>query len=162
YGEARPSRCVELWFGVGDDVRIAARNLGKAPTFTAIAIATLAIGIGANLTTFSLLNAVLLRPLAPLDPDRVVRVAGRTVTGRPAGRFAFLDFRDLRARPTRLSDPAGVTLAAFVCEADNQTDQILGEVTTGLYLSLLGVPMARGRTLTEIDDRAGSPPVVVV
>jgi len=161
-GGPEPSHFAELWLGVGHDVRIAARNLRNAPTVTAIAIATLAVGVGTNLTIFSMVNAALLRPLAPHDPDRVVRVAGRTVTGRPARRFSYLDFRDLRARSTTLSDLAGVTLVAFVCETDDGTDQIIGEVTTGSYLSLLGVPIARGRTLTEIDDRAQSPPAVVI
>jgi len=150
------------WRGGAQEVRFAARLLARSPVFAAIAIATLAIGIGATLTIFSLIDAVLLRPLAPRDPAHVVRISGRTVTGRPTRRFSFPDLQDYRRQARSLSDVAGVTLVPFVLEADNRTDQIIGEVASGSYLPLLGVPIAYGRTLTEADDRDASSPVVVI
>ncbi len=75
------------WSGYWQDVRIALRHLRKSPGFTIVAVTMLAVGIGVNTTVFSLMNAVLLRPLALRDSDRVVRVVVRSTTGgaqRPA------------------------------------------------------------------------------
>jgi predicted permease len=144
------------------DVRVAARQLAKAPGFTAIAVVTLALGIGANVTIFSLVKAVLLRPLASYEPDRVVRVTGRTVTGAPVGRFSFLDFADYRARTRTLTALNGANLATFILDADHQTDQILGEIVSGGYLSMLGARPVAGRTLADADDRADAQPAAVI
>jgi predicted permease len=158
----RPAGPTRLFAGFLDDVRVAARGLRKAPGFTAIAVVTLGVGIGANVTIFSLANAVLLRPLASYEPDRVVRISGRWVNGAPVGRFSFLDFADYRAQSTALADLNGANLATLLLAADNRTDQILGEVVSGRYLSMLGARLVAGRALTDADDRAGAPPVAVI
>ena len=69
------------------DLRYGWRLLLRRPGFTAVAIVTLGIGIGANITVFSLVNAVLLRPLASYEPERVVRVVARTSAGAAVSRF---------------------------------------------------------------------------
>jgi predicted permease len=161
----RPSNRARLsspFTGFLGDTRMAARQLRKAPGFTAVAIATLGVGIGANVTIFSLANAVLLRPLASYEPDRVVRITGRWVNGAPVGRFSFLDFTDYRARAGTLADLNGANLATLLLAADNRTDQLLGEVVSGRYLSMLGARFVLGRALTDADDRAGAPPVAVI
>ena len=103
-----------------------------------MAIVTLGVGIGANVTIFSLANAVLLRPLASFDADRVVRVSGRAANGASVARFSFLDFSDYRAGARTLTELNGANLATLLLAADNRTDQILGEVVSGRYLSMLG------------------------
>ena len=151
--------------GWAQDVRLAARHLRKAPGFTFVAVAMLAVGIGANTTIFSLMNAVLLRPLAAREPDRVVRVVARSGTGAAgasARRFSFPDFVDYRERTTTLEDLSGVNLATFLFTADNRTDQLIGEIASGHYLSLLGAQAAQGRLLVGADDAPGAPPVAVI
>jgi predicted permease len=158
----RPARRWHPLAGLLGDVRSAARHLRKAPGFTAVAIVTLGVGIGANVTIFSLANAVLLHPLASNEPDRVVRVSGRWVNGAPVARFSFLDFSDYRSQNTTLSDLNGANLATLLLAADNRTDQMLGEVVSGRYLAMLGARVVAGRALADTDDRAGAAPVAVI
>ena len=139
------------------DLRYGWRLLLRKPGFTTVAVLTLGVGIGATITIFSLMNAVLLRPLTPDEPDRVVRLASRTATGRAATRFSFSfpDFADIRERATTLADLSGANLGTFILSADNRTDQILGEIVSGRYLAMLGARMtAGGRSATRTIVRA--------
>jgi len=150
---------------ISQDVRYGWRSLTRSPGFTLVAIATLAVGIGANTTIFSLMNAVLLRPLAAHDPERVVRIVATTGTGAAgasARRFSFRDFTDYRERTATIEDLSAVNLATFLLEADNRTDQLLGEIASGRYLSLLGARTVRGRLLNESDDAPEAPPAAVI
>ena len=146
------------------DLRYGWRLLVRKPGFTTIAVLTLGVGIGSTTTIFSLMNAVLLRPLASYEPDRVVRLAGRSATGRATTRFSFSfpDFAEIRERSTLLTGLSGVNLGTFILNADNRTDQILGEIVSGSYLSMLGARMSAGRALNDADDRPGANPVVVI
>lgn len=144
------------------DLRYGWRLLLRTPGFTAVAIVTLGIGIGANLTVFSLVNAVLLRPLASYEPDRVVRVVASTGAGAAVSRFSYLDYLDLREQSHAFSDLSAVSLGTFVVTSDNTTEQILGEIASGRYLSMLGATMTEGRTLTSEDDRASAAPAIVI
>ena len=165
-GARRRSRRAAIEFaGLAHDARIAVRRLAAAPGFTAVAVATLAIGIGANTTIFAVVNAVLLRPLGARDPDRVVRILARSGTGAAgasARRFSVADFDDYRARTTTIEALSGVNLATFVLAADNGTDQILGEIVSGGYQALLGARAAQGRLLADADDRREAPLVAVI
>src|SRR6185295_2594318 len=123
-------RTVEM---LTQDLRYGWRLLVRKPGFTAVAVLTLGVGIGANITVFSLMNAVLLRPLASYEPDRVVRLGARSATGRAVTRFSFSfpDFADIRERSTMLTDLSGANLGTFILSADNRTDQLLGEIVSG-------------------------------
>ncbi len=167
-GPTRPTRptrpSVDL-SGWADDVRIAVRHLRKSPGFAIVAITMLAVGIGANTTIFSLMNAVLLRPLTAHEPDRVVRIVARVGTGAAgaaARRFSFRDYTDYRERTTTLDDLSGVNLATLLLTADNRTDQLIGEIASARYLSLRGIRVSQGRLLTDADDRPAAPPVAVI
>jgi len=153
------------WSGFGQDLRIALRHLRKSPGFTIVAVTMLAVGIGANTTIFSVMNAVLLRPLAAQEPDRVVRIVARIgsgAVGAAARRFSYRDFVDYRDRSTTLEDLSGVNLATLLLTADNRTDQLIGEIASARYLPLRGIRVSQGRLLTDADDRPEAPPVAVI
>jgi predicted permease len=161
-GQAPPFLDLSGWV---QDVRIAVRHLRKSPGFAIVAIAMLAVGIGANTTIFSLMNAVLLHPLAAHEPDRIVRIVARVGTGAAgaaARRFSFRDYADYRERTTTLDDLSGVNLATLLLTADNRTDQLIGEIASARYLSLRGIRVSQGRLLTDADDRPAAPPVAVI
>jgi predicted permease len=160
---ARPIWPTRFTLGWAQDVRIALRHLRKSPGFTIVAVTMLAAGIGVNTTVFSLMNAVLLRPLASRDSDRVVRVVVRSTTGGASGRrFSGPEFNDYRERATTLEDLSAVNLATFGLDADGRTDQLLGEIVSGRYLSLLGIRATQGRLLVDTDDKPGSAPAAVI
>jgi predicted permease len=164
-GAARPARSRRPFSGFNHDVRIALRHLRKAPGFTVVAVIMLAVGIGANTTIFSITNAVLLRPLASLEPERVVRVVARTGTGAAgaaARRFSYRDFVDFRDRSTGFEQLCGVNLATMLMEADRRTDQLIGEIASGEYLSVRAIRPAQGRLLTAADDTPSASPVAVI
>jgi len=144
------------------DLRYGWRLLLRKPGFTVVAIATLGIGIASNLTVFSLVNAVLLRPLAAYRPDRVVRVMATTSAGAPVSRFSFPDYADMREQSKSFAQLSAANLGTFVVTSNNATEQIVGEIVSGQYLSMLGARMQEGRTLTSDDDRASAPPVTVI
>ncbi|MBI3401063.1 MAG: ABC transporter permease [Acidobacteria bacterium] len=158
---ARPPRRFHVT-GWLNDVRASARHLLRAPAFTVLSVATLAAGIGANVTIFALANAVLLRPLASYQPDRVVRLAGRTPSGAPVSRFAFADFSEYRSRSATLADIVAVNQSGFMLSADSRRDEILGEVVSARYLRLLGARIAIGRGLDDADDLASAAPTAVI
>jgi predicted permease len=161
----RPTWPTRLTMGWSQDVRIAARQLRKSPGFTMVAVTMLAVGIGTNTTIFSVMNAVVLRPLATREPDQVVRIVARMGTGAAgaaARRFSFRDFADFRERTTTLEDLSGVNLATLLLTADNRTDQLIGEIASARYLPLRGIRVTQGRLLTDADDRPAAAPVCVI
>jgi putative ABC transport system permease protein len=135
------------------DTRIAMRTLRKNPAFALTAIVTLALGIGATTAIFSVVNAVLLRPLPYRQPDRLAVVWGdlrnRNVTNFP---MSPADFRDLRADAHAFQDLAGVSTFRQPLAGDGfEPEQVtVGGVTTNFF-SLLGAHMALGRDFTAAD-----------
>ena len=152
------------------DIRFGFRMLSKNPGFTAIAILTLALGIGANTAIFSLLNQVLLRRLPVKDPQRLVVLKspgpkqGRVWSdGDDSETFSYPLYKGL-AKNSSVFD--GV-LARFQFDASianhGQTDRGSGELVSGNYFEILGVRPALGRLLSTADDDAsGAHPVVVL
>jgi predicted permease len=155
---------------VWQDVRYGLRMLGKNPSFTAIAVLTLALGIGANTAIFSLLNQVLLRRLPVRNPDELVMLKspgpkrGHVWSdGDDSEIFSYPLYKGL-AKNASVFD--GV-LARFQFAANianrGQTDRGSGELVTGNYFDVLGVRPALGRVLTPADDDVqGAHPVLVL
>ena len=141
----------------------AVRGLLKRPGFAAVAVATLALGIGANTAIFSIVNAVLLRPLPYPDAGRLVRVRGRDVGTHQFGNISPMDFLDLRARTRRLA-----RLAAFNNYADatltgsGQPERIVGTRVTADFFSVLETPPRIGRDFRSDDDVPGATPVAIL
>lgn len=145
------------------DLRYAIRNLRNRPTVTIAAIASLAIGIGANTALFSVWNAALLRPLGIRDPGRVFALGYQT--GLPQGTLAEFDFPAFRAMRDESAPQLG--LAGFEYEpVDIATEagvaSAQGALVTGNYFRLLGVQPILGRDFAPEEDRASGAPAVAV
>ena len=135
------------------DVRYSIRSLLKRPGFAAVAIITLALGIGANTAIFSVINAVLLRPLSYEQPERLVTF--RSNQSAP-------DLADVLAATGTLTKVGGEVLAPLAYTAGAEPIQIqIGQVT-GSYFDTLGVNAERGRYITPDDDKNGGAFVVVL
>jgi putative ABC transport system permease protein len=135
------------------DLRYAWRRLGHAPAFAIAAVLTLALGIGANTAMFSVVRAVLLRPLPYPDPDRLLRV--RRGSSAP-------DLRDLAEQGRSFEGFAGYRPQFFDLPGEPLAERLDGLLVTGDAFRLLGTAPARGRVLTAADDRVGAEKVVVV
>jgi hypothetical protein len=137
---------------VNTDFKFALRTLRKSPSFTAIALLTLALGIGANATVFSVLEAILLRPL-PIDGPGQVFFLETTSGGLTQ---SVPDYRDLKTRLTTFSDLAGYRISPMALQSDAGAERVWGYLATGNYFDLLGVRPALGRLFAAARWSAGS------
>lgn len=143
------------------DVRQAFRTMGKAPGFTAVAVLTLALGIGVNAAIFSFIDAVMLRPLPYQDPDRLVAIwefedgTGQRGAVAPAN---VADYRTVEG----LAAIAGYATASRSLTGDGPPEGHVVEEVTRNYFDVLGVPPALGRTFTAEEDTANGPRVVII
>jgi putative ABC transport system permease protein len=145
------------------NIRYALRALAKSPGFAAVAILTLALGIGANSAIFSVVNSVLLQPLSYLDPDRLVELEGTS----PHGNFdaASIPKFNIWNHQTEVFD----SVAAYdfsgpginLTEGD-RPEQLKGIHVSKDYFRVFGAPMALGRTFSADEDRPGGPAVAVI
>ncbi|MGH9741316.1 MAG: ABC transporter permease, partial [Candidatus Acidiferrum sp.] len=169
-----------LW----QDIRYGLRMLGKNPGFTAVAVATLALGIGANTAIFSLVNAIMLQSLPVRDPQQLV-VPRWSAHGEPQ-KIGSSSFGDCRATRFSAQESEGCSfsypmfkvireekdlfsnVAAFAGPAEldlsgnGSASMAEGELVSGDYFETLGVRPALGRTLEAADEAVGAPPVVVL
>jgi predicted permease len=162
------------------DLRYGARILAKSPGFTAVAALSLALGIGANTSIFTLIDAVLLKTLPVREPERLVTFfwaakdwpeAAKSMTGsswRDAGKstgtsLSYPAFEQIRARNTTLSAVfafAGIGRATVA--VDGQAAHANGQMVSADYFTGLGLQPAAGRFLTTDDDKEGAPGVAVI
>jgi putative ABC transport system permease protein len=143
------------------DVRYAIRLLLKRPGFALVAILTLALGIGATTSIFTVVEAVLLRPLPFPDPDRLVQVR---ITGQRGGDFPLPD-TDFLA--WRTSNDAAERVAIFDVEAVNVTgigepERLSGAIVSDQFFRLLGVAPEIGRLFEDGEDRPGAPRAAII
>ena len=146
------------------DLRYAIRMLLKSPGFTLVAILALGLGIGANTAIFSVVNAVLLRPLPYPQPDQLVMLRERTSTF-PNGSVSYPNFLDWQAGQRSFTDLALVRRESFnfaTVAGDAAPDRIDGGRVTSNFFTILGLKPLIGRDLTEADDQPGSAPVVLI
>ena len=149
------------------DLKYGARLLVKAPGFTIVAVLSLALGIGANTTIFTLINAVLLHPLPVQDPSQLVSV-WTTDDRNQNGGFGFLQTSPLNYRDYRDKNGAFSGLAAHqflplsISGGTGEPQQIFGEITSGNYFELLGAKPLIGRTFTPEEDRTPGAALVAV
>ncbi len=143
------------------DLRYGLRVLAKNPGFTAVAVLTLAIGIGANTAIFSVVNAVLLRPLPFRDPAALCLVTERMPTIPVLGP-SYLNFQDWRAQTHTFDDIAAARLTPFTMSGSGQPERVQGQMASASLFPLLGVTAIQGHTFTPDEDRAGGPPVALI
>jgi putative ABC transport system permease protein len=142
------------------DLRYAFRMLAKNPGFTTVAVITLALGIGANTAIFSVVNAVLLRPLAMEDPSRVVYMQEQwkgIFPGLSVGNFA-----DVQRQSTSLTKLCASNDASFNLATSEAPERVQGEYATADYFSTFGVQPIAGRVFTADEDKPGHGQVVVI
>ena len=135
------------------DLRYALRSLGKNPAFTAIAVITLALGIGANTAIFSVVNGVLLRPLPYPDPARLVTLKSNQ---------SAPDLQDIQAQSQSFESLGGATLQAADYSGGAEPVQIELGLVAGDFFKVLGAGTTLGRTITAEDDRFDGARVVVL
>jgi predicted permease len=144
------------------DLRYGVRLMARTPGVALAAIVSLGLGIGANSAIFSLLNAVLLRPMPVASPDAVVAVYTSDYSSTKYGSSSYPDYLDFRQRTAVLAGLAAYQLRPLSMNAGADTEMAFAELVSGSYFPVLGVGAARGRVLTDQDDRPGAAPVAVI
>ena len=135
------------------DLRYTFRMFARSPGFTAIVVATLALGIAANTAVFSVVSAILLRPLPGIsEPDRLVSLF-RVQNGQTFDNMGYPDYRDYRDRNQALAGLAAHCAVALSFNSGTP-ERLIGDLVTGNYFDVLDVRPAAGRLLVEDDDSA--------
>jgi predicted permease len=143
------------------DLRFGMRMLRKNPTFTGVAVLTLALGIGATTAIFSLVSAMLLRPLPAAHPAQLVAMYSH-VTGRPANDWSYPQYRQLRDSGIfqDVAAQSGLDLSVTI---GTRAELLWANIVSESYFSLLGMKPALGRLFQESDDRGrGSDAILVL
>ncbi len=137
------------------DLRYALRGLRRTPTFTFVALGTLALCIGANSAMFSVVNGVLLRPLPFPDSDKIVRVwSGESLTARQI---------DGITRQAKTYDAlAGASPTSLTLTGIGTPELVPATIVGAQHFSVFGVPPVAGRPFDEADSRSGAPPVAIL
>jgi predicted permease len=145
------------------DIQYALRTLAKAPSFTAVAVLTLALGIGANTSIFSVVDAVLLRPLPFAHPERLVYLTGKFPLGDTAG-ISPPDYLDYRARNHTFED---LSVLSYYAGSSNLSGvshpvQVRAALTSWNLFDALGLRPIYGRSFVPADEQTDEPRVVIL
>ena len=144
------------------DVRYALRMLRKSPGFTAVAILTLALGIGVNATVFSIVNGILFRGLSVPHPSGMVSF-GFAYKGYQGFTSSYLDLQDVQRQADRLVDLFAYQMGTDGLTVGNHTDRIVTNYVTGNYFDVLGIKPALGRLIAPGEGKPGGyDPTVVL
>jgi putative ABC transport system permease protein len=143
------------------DLRYGARMLRKNPGFTAIAVLTLALGIGANTAIFSVVSAVILRPLPYANPQQLIVLRETTQSVGPHSP-SYPDFLDWRKQSRSFSQMAAINNREFNLSGVAQPENISGYVVSANCLSMLGVRPFLGRDFLPSEDAPGTAPIVLL
>jgi len=145
------------------DLRYGIRGLARSPGFTAVAILTIALGIGVNSTIFSLVNAVLLKPLPVHRSEELVDVYGHSATSTNHDANSYPNFLDYKAQTETLSGMMAYTNFFANLSVEGSSELVIGEIVSEDYFSLLGVRPGLGRAFSPEEFREiGASPVVIL
>jgi predicted permease len=143
------------------DLKYGVRMLFKSPGFTLVAVLSLALGVGANTAIFSLINAVLLRPLPVTDAQSLASVS--TTDQRNPGNLpvSHLNYKDLRAQNAVFTDMGAFTFAQVNYSTGRESEQIVAQVVSSNYFSLLGTQPVMGRGFLPEEEEKATPVAVI-
>lgn len=158
--ESREARGVNFMDEMLQDLRYGQRVLRKSPSFAIVAVLTLALGIGATTAIFSVVNAVLLRPLAVEEPSRVMFL--QELWKGSGVDVSVGNFNDIRKQNSSFSETSSSHSASFNLETQGIPERIDGEMVTFDYFATFGVQPIAGRVFTIDEDKPGHAPVIVV
>jgi putative ABC transport system permease protein len=159
----RDRRGIPLLENLARDLCFSARMLRRNPGFTAVAVLTLGLGIGANTAIFSVVNAVLLRPLPFPQSDRLVLVwATNKETGNTADVASYPDFEEWRARSRSFERMAAFTTRGVTLAGGGQAELVAAVQATPGFFETLGVAPALGRTFRPEESEEGAPHVALL
>lgn len=145
------------------DIRYGIRGLWKRPAFTAVAVITLALGIGANAAIFSVVNAVLLKPLRFKDPEKLVIVwEEASFAGFPQNTPAPANYADWKAQAQSFEGMAATASLSFNITGDGDPERVEARGVTADFFPLLGIPPSIGRSFSPEEDTPGTNKVAVL
>jgi predicted permease len=145
------------------DVRYAVRMLLKSPSFTVLAILTLALGIGASAAIFGVVNGFYLRPLPGKDNSNLEVIAIRHPGNSDPHGPSFLDFQDYRANSNAFSEMAAYNMDFVGVRADNRSDRVFANYVTGNFFATLGLQPALGTLIFPGEpDKSPAPPALII
>jgi putative ABC transport system permease protein len=144
-----------------NDLRYALRTLRNNPGFAAVTILTLALGIGANTAIFSVINAVLLRPL-PFGTPNQLCVITESLPSVPVVGPSYQNFQDFRDRAKSFSAMSATRITTLTVTGAGEPERLPAQMTSAAMFPLLGVSARMGRTFAPEEDRAGGPQVVLL
>jgi putative ABC transport system permease protein len=157
----RDMRRTEYLSELRDDTRFAFRHLFKHPGFTAVAVLTLALGVGATTAIFSAVRAVVLRPFAYAEPERVFLV-GETFGQFPMASVSAGNYVDWREQTKSFDHFAAVQYGSFNLDGTEEPERVFGAYTTHDFFATFGAQPAIGRVFTAEEDQPGREQVVVL
>jgi hypothetical protein len=165
--ETRRAAGLGLFDDMRSDVRFALRSFRRTPGFTAVAVLTLAVGIGANTAIFSAVDALLLRPLPFPEPERlmIVNITAPERNGRPASEeisWSYPKFETLRDIQTIYSNLTAFLTTQFTVRIDDDAVREFGQFIDSRYLPTLGLTPALGRNFLPQEDYLGGPRIALV
>jgi predicted permease len=157
--DARGTRWLEdLW----QDLRYALRTLRQKPGFAVVALATLALGIGATTVMFTVINGVVLKPLSYPEPDRLVTVHGRTEKYGEQWGFSYLEFLDCQRQSRSLGPIAAWTYSGATLSDPGDAEYVEDRQISSELFSVLGISLPKGRAFLPEEDRPGAAPVIII
>ncbi len=162
--ECRETRGASLGETVWQDVRFGLRMMRKNPGFTATAVIVLALAIGGTSAMFSIINALMMRPLAVKSPDELVQIYSKDK--KPSGGyrgFSYPNYVDIREKNTVFTDVLGSSFGMLGVAEGDTTRRCFGSLVSANYFKTFGVRLAAGREFLPEEERPGSAiPVVIV
>ncbi|HEY1938761.1 MAG TPA: ABC transporter permease [Candidatus Angelobacter sp.] len=148
-------------FTLAQNFKFALRRLKNNPGFTVVAVLTLALGIGANSAMFSIVNAVLLRPLPYRDPQRLVLLAEHWPQF-PRLSMSYLNYKDWRDQSHSFEAVGAVRNNVMTMTGVTEAERLPTQNVTANLFDLLGVKPEFGRTFSDAEDKPGAPPVAII
>src|SRR3954453_855531 len=145
------------------DLKFAFRQLFKAPGFTLTAVAVLALGMGANTAVFSLVHTLFFKPPAYAMPNELVQVFSQNKKNPKSYRlFSYPTYRDIREQNGVFSDAMAYNLALVGLGKQGETRRAFAALASSNYFTVMGVPLARGRTFLPDEETPGRGAAVAI